>query len=71
MIGETYLRRRFERLHGVGEQHQADVYRCQTCGKLRTWKHIRSADLCCMGRVIPSSPTKWEAVKLLVFPWLV
>ena len=71
MIGETWLRKRFVALHGEGEINQADFYRCQTCGKLRTWKHIREANLCCQGRLIPATPTAWETFKVFVLPWLV
>ena len=68
---DIYLRRWFVHNHGEGEAHQADVYRCYNCGRLHTWKHIRSANLCCAGRLIPVNPTTWEKVKLLVLPWMV
>lgn len=68
---EQFLRRRFVALHGEGEWHQADVYHCQSCGRLRTWRHIRAADMCCQGRVIPVNPTTWEKFRLLVLPWTV
>ena len=71
MMGEAWLRKRFIRLHGIGADNQADVYHCQSCGKLVTWNKIGVADLCCQGRLVPASPTTWEAIKLLVFPWLV
>ena len=67
---EAFLRRWFVKRHGEGEAHQADVYRCNICGHLRTWNQIRKPDLCCQGRVIPTTPTLWEAVKLFVAPWL-
>jgi len=65
---ETHLRKRFVRLHGEGEAHQADAYRCQTCGSLVTWNKIRSADLCCQGHVIPATPTWMETIRLLILP---
>lgn len=65
------LRRWFVYNHGEGASHQADVYRCHQCGRLRTWKHIEAGNLCCMGRVIPVNPTTWEKIKLLVLPWTV
>ena len=68
---ETWLRRRFVARFGEGEPHQADFYRCYSCGRLRTWAHIRKPDLCCQGRLIPVNPTRWETVKILLFPWMV
>ena len=68
---ERWLRRRFVALHGEGEINQADVYHCQTCGRLRTWNHIRKPDMCCQGRLVPVNPTIWEKIKLLVLPWMV
>lgn len=67
-IIETYLRKRFVAMHGEGEAHQADVYRCQTCGHLATWNDIRSARVCCQGHVIPAVPTWPETFKLLLWP---
>jgi len=66
---EAWLRAWFEKHHGLGEAHQAEVYRCSSCGRLVTWKKIRAADLCCTGRLIPSSPTFWQVIRLFVFPW--
>ncbi len=63
---EAWLRQWFIARHGVGADNQADVYRCFTCARIRTWNQISRGDVCCMGRVIPSEPTIWEAVKLLV-----
>lgn len=68
---EKLLRRWFVYNHGEGEPHQADVYRCQTCGKLRTWNAIRAGNVCCMGRLVPVTPSAWEQFKLLVIPWVV
>lgn len=68
---ESWLRRRFIGYHGEGEPHQADVYRCQTCGRLITWNMIRSANVCCAGRLIPAQPTALEAFRLLALPWTV
>ena len=65
------LREWFIRCHGEGEPHQADLYRCITCGRLITWKKIRTADLCCMGRVCRTNPTWWETIRLLAFPWTI
>ena len=69
MFGEKWLRQRFVTLHGEGDEHQADVYRCYNCAKLRTWKQIRSGNVCCVGRVYPSAPKWHEAVRLFFFPW--
>lgn len=65
---ESYCRKRFVRLHGEGEAHQADAYRCITCGRLVTWKKIRAADMCCQGHVFPATPTWLETLRLLVLP---
>ena len=65
---ESLLRKRFVALHGEGEAHQADLYRCVTCGNLITWKKIRSADLCCQGHVFPATPSWKETVRLVIFP---
>lgn len=65
---EGPARRRFVRLHGEGAPHQADLYRCNTCGGLITWKKITSADLCCQGHVVASNPTWLETIRLMVFP---
>lgn len=64
---EAWLRKRFVKYHGEGEAHQADVYRCITCGNLITWKKIRTADLCCQGHVFPATPT-WKETFRLMFP---
>jgi hypothetical protein len=66
---ESFLRRHFVRLHGEGEPHQADVYRCQVCGSLVTHKKIAVADICCSGRVVPANPTWFEKFRLLALPW--
>lgn len=65
---ESFLRRRFVSMHGEGEAHQADIYRCNSCGKLVTWKKIRNADLCCQGHLNPTNPSMWEKLRLIVFP---
>lgn len=63
---EGWLRRRFVRLNGEGEAHQADVYRCYTCGVLVTWNRIRRGRTCCLGRLVPTNPKWYEAVGLLL-----
>jgi len=65
------LRARFIRFHGEGEAHQADFYRCITCGRLMTWKRIRTRDVCCTGRLCKTNPTWWETVRILALPWTV
>jgi len=65
------LRKLFVKFHGEGEAHQADLYRCITCGSLVTWNKIRSGELCCGGRVRPSNPTLLEKIQLLVAPWTI
>jgi len=69
MALDTLLRKHFIRHHGEGAAHQADFYRCMSCGGLITWKKIRSNTLCCAGRLTKTNPTWWEAFRLLVFPW--
>ncbi len=66
---ERWLRRRFVALHGEGADNQADVYRCLNCNTLLTWKRIRRGEVCCVGRVFPSSPKWHETVRLFFFPW--
>jgi hypothetical protein len=66
---EALLRKRFVRLHGEGAPHQADVYRCQVCGRLVTHKQIAAAEICCSSRVLPGTPTAFEAFRLLALPW--
>mgnify|MGYP001573560647 CR=1 FL=1 len=68
---DTWLREIFVKRFGEGEPNQADFYRCQSCAKLRTWRDIRAANLCCQGRLVPANPTAWETVKVFVFPWMV
>ena len=63
------FRRWFVRMHGEGALHQADVYRCYNCGRLVTWKKIRSGTVCCMNRVVPGVPTWFETVRLFLLPW--
>ena len=65
---ESYMRKRFVRLHGEGEAHQADTYRCQTCGALVTWNKIRTGEVCCQGHVVPATPNWLETIRLLVLP---
>ena len=67
----SLIRKWFVHCHGEGEQHQADIYRCTTCGQMVTWNKIQSGNVCCGGRVRPSSPRFLEAIRLLVFPWSV
>jgi len=71
MIGEAWLRKRFVALHGEGEAHQADFYRCYSCGRLTTWNKIRKADVCCQGRVVPTNPTAWETLRVFILPWTI
>jgi hypothetical protein len=66
---EAALRRRFEKLHGTGENNQWDVYRCMSCGRLITWNRIRSGRICCSGRVVPTNPRLLETIRLFVLPW--
>jgi len=68
---ERWLRKKFVQLHGEGEPHQADFYRCHVCGALVTWNKIRKADLCCDGRLVPVNPRRWEVVKVFLFPWAI
>ena len=68
---EGWFRRRFVALHGEGAAHLYDFYRCVTCGKLITWKKIRSGEVCCSNRLTPGEPTWWETVKLFLLPWAV
>ena len=68
-VVESRLRQRFIRLHGEGEAHQADVYRCFNCGRLVTWKKIRNGQSCCMGRLVKTNPTWMETFRLFAFPW--
>ena len=68
MVAEQWLRKRFVDLHGEGEAHQADFYRCNVCGHLRTWNMIRKADVCCQGRLVPTTPTWWEMAKVFLLP---
>jgi len=65
---ESWLRKRFVKMHGEGEAHQADVYRCTTCGDLITWKKIRKGDVCCQGHICPATPTWKETIRLVCFP---
>jgi hypothetical protein len=65
---EGWLRKRFVKMHGEGAAHQADIYRCASCGKLVTWKKIRNADLCCQGHLNPTNPTMLEKFRLIAFP---
>lgn len=68
---DAFWRNRFVRLHGEGEPHQADVYRCMNCRKIVTHNKIKVGDVCCMGRVFPTSPSWTEKVRLLVLPWTI
>ena len=68
---EKWLHDWFVKWHGEGEAHQAQVYRCLSCGGLITWNKIRKAEMCCNGRIGPTNPKWWEKVKLLAFPWAV
>ena len=68
---EAHLRKRFVRLHGEGAPHQADLYRCQTCGTLTTHNKISKGDVCCQGHVIPATPTWMETFRLLAMPYTI
>ena len=61
------LLERFERLHGKGAPHQAQLYRCTDCRKLITWRKIQVGDVCCRGRVSPTDPRWFEKIRLMAF----
>ena len=63
------LRKLFVKLHGEGEAHQMDFFRCHACHRLITWNMIRGGRACCGGRVVPTNPSLFETVKLFVVPW--
>lgn len=65
---ENALLRRFERLHGKGEPHQAQLYRCVDCHRVITWNQIKAGDVCCGGKISPTQPKWYEAVRLLALP---
>jgi len=65
------LRKWFIYLHGIGEVHQYDLYRCMMCGRIVTHNVIKSGECCCSGKIGPTNPTWWETIKLLVFPWMI
>lgn len=65
-----FLRKRFVKLHGEGSPHQYDLYRCEACGGIVTWKQIRGeVDHPCgpARRLRPTNPTFLEAVRLLLW----
>jgi hypothetical protein len=65
---EARLRARFVRLQGEGEEHQFDIYRCDTCAKPVTWNMIREGrGYCCGNRLKPSTPGFFEGLHLLLW----
>ncbi len=64
------IRKWFVYWHGEGEKHQADLYRCITCGHLVTWTQIKKGWGCC-GRIRPTNARFLEALRLLVLPWTI
>ena len=66
------LRKWFVHWHGEGEPYQSDLYRCQGCHHLVTWKMIRSSGCKCGSiRMNPTNPRPLEILKVMVTPWLV
>lgn len=63
------LRKLFVKWHGEGEGHQADLFRCEGCGGLVTWRMIREGRACCARRMRPTNPRFFEAIRLFIFPW--
>lgn len=42
-----------------------ELYRCYSCGKLRTMVDIKKGNICCIGRVVPCrSITILEEIKI-------
>jgi hypothetical protein len=66
---EGIVRRWFVSKHGEGAGNQPDFYRCLTCGKLATWNKIRSGNMCCSSRIVPTNPTFLETLRLFLLPW--
>lgn len=66
-IIEQALRKRFVRLQGEGELHQADVYRCISCGGIVTWNMIRENRACCGSRIRPADVKFKESIRLLLW----
>ena len=67
------FRKWFVRLHGEGEAHQPDLYRCIACERLVTWNKIRSGEVCRCGgkRIRPTNPGVVDAVRLFLLPWTI
>jgi hypothetical protein len=66
----AFLRKRFVSKHGQGDTHQYDLYRCESCGGIVTWKMIRQeADHACgtISRIRPTNPTTLESIRLLLW----
>lgn len=58
---------------GRRASHQYDWYRCGSCTRIVTWKHILQDGGCPCGssRVFPTNPVGMEKFQLLFLPWTV
>ncbi len=65
------LRRWLVSWHGEGEPHQADAYRCSGCGRLITWKLIKSGGTCVCGaaEMRPTNLSLMEKLRFILLPF--
>jgi len=62
----------FVKRHGKGFENQYLIYRCMGCKGLVTWNKISAGGCDCgTSRIVPTSPSIIEKIKLFLFPWSV
>jgi hypothetical protein len=69
---EPRLAARLVACHGRGADTQAEYYRCHGCKRLVTWLVIKAGGCGCgmSNRLSPAVLTRWEMVRLVLFPRL-
>lgn len=67
---ERLLLRYLTWMHGRGEAHQHDYYRCNGCRRIVTWHAIRKGGCTCgENRMRATYLQWWEKLRLILFPW--
>ena len=68
----TWLDKWFIKWHGIGDGHQAMLYRCVGCRRIMTHTSIsRGMCGCGINKVTATNPSWFELLRLYLLPWTV